>query len=86
MDEVSNIYPNLSNQIQFRLNKTNEIKDYFIREREAISKWFSKYIAALDCFDKSLIVLSATSYRISIASFPTVLEQLFFFFLYQGFL
>ena len=41
MDEVSNIYPNLSNQIQFRLNKTNEIKDYFIaeiREREAISK------------------------------------------------
>ena len=33
----------------------------------------SKYIASFDYFDKSLIVLSATSGRISIASFATVI-------------
>ena len=38
---------NLDNQ-QFRINKTNEIKDSFIpeiRERELMSKRLSKYIA-----------------------------------------
>ena len=46
---------NISNEQQFRLNKINEIKDYFlaeIRERELISKNISKYIASLDYFDK----------------------------------
>ena len=65
---------NLNNQ-QFRLNKVNEIKDYFvadIKERELMNKRFSKYIASVDYFDKSLIVLSATSGSISIASFATV--------------
>ena len=65
---------NLDNQ-QLRLNKINEIKDYFIaeiKERELISKRLSKYIAAFDYFDKSLIVLSATIGSISIASFATV--------------
>ena len=41
----------LSHQQQFRLNKINEIKDYFvaeIKERELISKRFSKYIASFD--------------------------------------
>ena len=33
----------------------------------------SKYIASIDCFDKSLIVLSVTAARISIASFATVI-------------
>ena len=45
-----NIYPNLnvtplSDQQQFRLNKINEIKDYFVaelKERELMSK---KYLA-----------------------------------------
>ena len=66
---------NLDNQ-QLRLNKINEIKDYFIaeiKERELISKRLSKYIAAFDYFDKSLIVLSATIGSISIASFATVI-------------
>ena len=43
-NKTLNIYPNLntniSNQQQFRLNKIDEIKDYFlaeIRERELIS-------------------------------------------------
>ena len=37
-----------------------------------MSKRFSKYIASLDYFDKSLIVLSPTSGSISIASFATL--------------
>ena len=50
---------NLDNQ-QFRLNKINEIKDYFIaeiKERELMSERLSKYIASFDYFDKFLIVL-----------------------------
>ena len=78
--KTPNIYPNLnaniSNEQQFRLNKINEIKDYFlaeIRERELISKNISKYIASLDYFDKSLNVLSILSGSISIASFASVI-------------
>ena len=66
---------NLSNQ-EFRLNKINEIKNYFIAEikkRELMSKRLSKYIASFDYFHKSLIVLSGTSGSISIASFATVI-------------
>ena len=37
-----------------------------------MSKRLSKYIASFDYFDKSFIVLSATSSGISIASFATV--------------
>ena len=61
---------------QFRLNEINEIENYFIaeiKERELISERHSKYIASFDYFDKSLIVLSATSGGISIASFATVI-------------
>ena len=56
-NKTPNIYPNLatsiSNEQQFRLNKINEIKDYFlaeIRERELVSKNLSNYIASLDYF------------------------------------
>ena len=78
--ETPNMYPNLSanisNDQQFRLNKINEIKDYFIaviKERELMSKRLSKYISSFDYFDKSLIVLSVATGSISIASFTTVL-------------
>ena len=54
-NKTPNIDPNLnaipSNQQQFRLNKINKLKDYFlaeIRERKLISKNLSKYIASLD--------------------------------------
>ena len=50
----------LNNQ-QFRLNKINKIKDYFIakiKEGELMSKKLSKCIACCDYFDKFLIVLS----------------------------
>ena len=79
-NKTPNIYPNLSkiqsNEQQFRLNKINEIKDYFvaeIKERELMSKRLSKYIASFDYFDKSLIVLSVTTGSISIVSFATVI-------------
>ena len=73
--ETHKIYPNLHDQQQFRLNKINEIKDYFvaeIKERELMSRRLSQYMASFDYFDKSLIVLSVTTGRISIASFATV--------------
>ena len=82
MDKTNNnnIYPNLSptmsNNQQFRLNRINEIRDYFvdeIKERELMSKRLGKYIASFDYFDKSLIVLSVTTGSISIASFATVI-------------
>ena len=66
----------LNDQQYFRLNKINEIKDYFvgeIKERELMSKRLSKYIASFDYFDKSLIVFSVTTGSISIASFATVI-------------
>ena len=71
MGEGTNMYPNLNDQQQFRLNKINEIKNYFIaeiKERKLTSKRLSKYIAAFDYFDKSLIVLSAASGSISISN------------------
>ena len=68
--ETPNIYPNLNaiplnviplnNQQQFRLNKINEIKDYFvaeIKERELMSKRLTKDIASFDYFDKPLFYL-----------------------------
>ena len=66
----------LNDQTKFRLNEINKIKDYFefeIKEREAVIKKLSKYTAALDCTDKTLIVLSATSGGISIISFTNVI-------------
>ena len=79
--ETHTIYPNLNaiplkNQQQFRLNKINEIKGYFvaeIKERELMSKGVRKDIASFDYFGKSLIVLFVTTGSISIASFATVI-------------
>ena len=81
MAECSNIHPNLNavplnDQEQLRLNKINEIKDYFeaeIKERELMSKRLRNYIASFDYFDKSLIILSVTTGSSSIALFTTVI-------------
>ena len=75
-DKTPNIYSNIPNDQQFKLNKINEIKDCFIaeiRERELMSKNLSKYIASFEYLDKSLIVLSVATGSISIASFPTAI-------------
>ena len=78
--ETPNMYPvlsaNTSNDQQFRLNKVNEVKYYFIaeiREKERMSKNLSKYIASFEYIDKSLIVLSVAASSISIASYATVI-------------
>ena len=45
-DETHNIYPNLNDQLQFRLNKIDKIKNYFvpeIKEKELRSKRLSIY-------------------------------------------
>ena len=60
----SNLSANISNEQQFRLIQISEIKDYFIahiRERQLISKKFSKYIASIEYFNKSLIFFICTS-------------------------
>ena len=66
----------LSDQTKFMLSETNKIKDYFnseIQERKTMSKNLSKYIAAFDYIEKTLIVLSATNEGISIISFTSVI-------------
>ena len=80
MAETNNIYPNfiptLSTDQQFRLNRINEIRDYFvaeIKERELMSKRLSKYIASFDFLDKSLITLSVTTGTVSMVSLGTVI-------------
>ena len=58
--EVHDIYPNLNDQQQFRLNKISKVRDYLIadiKERELMSKRLSKYIAFLNYFDKSLTLI-----------------------------
>ena len=50
-----------------------KLKILKIKERELMSKRFSKYVASFDYFDKSLIVLSVTTGSIQIASFESVI-------------
>ena len=76
MSEAPNMNPNLNGEPNFRLSKINEVKGYFIakiREKELMSKRLKKYVASFKYFDKSLIVLYATSSGIFIALFPTVI-------------
>ena len=66
----------LNDQQQFRVNKINEIKYYFVAEikgRELMSKILSKYIASFDYFDKLLFFLSVTTGSFSIVLFATVI-------------
>ena len=66
----------LNGQTKFRLDQINKTEEYFeikIKEREAVIKKLSKYTAALDYTDKTLIVLSATSGAISIIYFTNVI-------------
>ena len=73
MDEVSS---NLSDQTKFRLSEINKVKVNFtteVQERKILSRKLSKYIAAFDYIDKTLIVLSATIRVVSIISFASVI-------------
>ena len=73
--EATKVCSNLNDQHQFRLNKINAVKDYFIaniKERELMSERYSKCINSFNYFEKSIIVSSATFGSISTASFATV--------------
>ena len=81
--ETPNMYPNLSENIwndqQFRINKINELKGYFIaeiKERELMSKNLSKYIVSFEYCNKSLTVLSVATGGISLHHLQELLEHL----------
>ena len=75
MNESNLVEISLTDQTKFRLNEISKIKDYFnseIRERKAISKKLSKYIAAFHYADKIFIVLSASFGTLGIVFHATV--------------
>ena len=79
MDQLPSVYPDLSDQRDFKLRRINEIKDYLIakiREGEAMAKRLSKYIATFDYFDKPLIVSSTTNGGVSIALLASIMVHL----------
>ena len=72
---------NLTNQTKFRLIEISKIENYFIKEinqRKSCGKKLSKYVAVFDYIDQALIVLSATSGRVSIISFTSIVGAPFF--------
>ena len=74
MNEIDKI--NLTDQTKFRLNELSKIENYFnqkFNQRKSCSKKLSKYVAGFDYIDKILIVLSATSGRVSIVSFGIII-------------
>ena len=74
-DGKINMYLELDPGIQYRLNKINRIKDYFVaesHERETMNNALSNYIGASGFFDKTLLVLSATSVSVSIVPLAIV--------------
>ena len=65
----------LFEQTKFRLDEISKIENYFIEEinqRKSCSIKLNKYVAAFDYIDKILIVLSATTGRVSIFSFTSL--------------
>ena len=77
VETTRNIYPQWNNGTQFRLNEINRTKTRFvveIHEREILRHTLCKYIAALDYFDKTLLVFSAKSCGVSICSIATVFD------------
>ena len=69
---------NLTEQTKFRLDEISKIENYFIEEinqKKSCSKKLSKYVAVFDYIDQALIVLSATSGRVSIISFTSIVGE-----------
>ena len=70
---------NLSEQTKLRLDETSKIENYFIEEinqRKSCNKKLSKYIAVFDYIDKLLIILSATTWEVSIILFTIIIGAL----------
>ena len=65
----------MSEQTKFRLDEISKIENYFMEEinqRKSCRTKLSKYVAVFDYIDQALIVLSATSGKVSIISFTRV--------------
>ena len=65
----------LSEQTKFWLDEISKIESYFIEEinqRKSRSKKLSKYVAAFDYIDETLIILSATTGGVSMNSFTSI--------------
>ena len=76
MNESNSVEVSLNDQTKFKLNEINEIKDYFnseIQDRKTMSQKLSKYVAAFDYIDKTLIALSASNGGIRINCFTSVI-------------
>ena len=70
---------NLTDQTKYRLNKITKIENYFIKEksqRKSCIKKLSKYLTNFDYIEKVLIVLCATSARVSIIFFTSTVGAL----------
>ena len=66
----------LSEQSKFWLSEIIGIENYFyqeINQRKSCSKKLNKYVTTFNYIDKILIVLSATSSRVSIISFTSII-------------
>ena len=69
---------NLNDQTKFRLSeicKTENYSNKEIKERKLNSKKLSKYGVAFDYIDKIVMVFSATSGRVFINSFTSVIRS-----------
>ena len=69
---------NLLEQTKFRLSEISGIENYFhqeINQRKICIKKLSKYVAAFDCVDKILIVLSSTTGGVSIISSTSIVGE-----------
>ena len=74
MDEINKI--DLSEQTKFRLDEISKIENYLINEineTKSCCKKLNKYVTIFNYVDKILIVLCATSGRVSMISFSTVI-------------
>ena len=66
----------LSEQTKFWLDEISKIENYFIEEinqRKSCSQKLNKYVTTFYYIDKILIVLSATTGRVSIISFTSII-------------
>ena len=66
----------MSDQTKFRFYEIKTIENYFIngiKETKLCCKKLNKYVTIFNYIDKTLIVLSATSGRVSIISFSSVI-------------
>ena len=70
---------NLTDQTKYRLSKITKIENYFIKgksQRKSCIKKLSKYLTNFDYIEKVLIVLCATSARVSIIFFTSTVGAL----------